>query len=215
MQQSLQKAGGLLGRALALLLLTHCGGGAGSGGPELSDTPAPSTTCQPGMTEWAFEPVADTYVEAGQTAFYGSARKLVADSASERSAFLRFEVAGLRGTVRHAELRLYAIDPSVHGPSLYPVATDWDEDSVTAARPPRVTGPKLADVGEVPDESWVAYDVTAAVRADGAYGFGLFTTSRDGVDFASREYPRAELRPQLRVTAEVTAGDCASGGGAP
>lgn len=215
MQHELQKAGCLLGGAAALLLLTHCGGGAGPSGPQTSDTPAPAPTCEAGSSELSFAPAADTYVEAGQTASYGASRKLVADSASERAAYLRFDVAGLRGTVKHAELRLYAIDPSTHGPALFPVDARWDESAVTWAQHPHVTGPKLADAGAVPDGSWVVYDVTEAVRAEGPYGFGLFTTSRDGVDFASREYPRAELRPQLRVTVEWTAGDCASEGRAP
>lgn len=216
MQQGLQKAGRLLGGAAALLFLAHCGGDTSPPGPQTSDTPAPvPVPCEVGTRELTFAPAADTYVEAGQSASYGASRKLVADSASERVAYLRFDVAGVQGTVKHAELRLYAIDPSIRGPSLYPVDPRWDEGAVTWTQPPSVTGPKLADAGPVPDESWVVYDVTEAVRADGPYGFGLFTTSRDGVDFASREHPRAELRPQLRVTMEWTTGDCTGGTPAP
>jgi len=155
-----------------------------------------------------FEPVADTYVEAHQEASFGAARKLVADSVSERTAYLRFSVGGLPGPVKRAELRLFAIDPSTDGPELYPVDTGWDEHAVTSRQPPPVTGALLADVGPVADESWVTYDVTARVRGEGAYGFGLFTDSRDGVDFASREHPRAELRPRLAVTVQVTVSDC-------
>lgn len=196
----------------ALLLLTHCGE---SGKEEAPPAPEQPVTVEPpcqgaSLREETLDvaPAADTYVEADQQGAYGAARKLVADSASERAAYLRFTLAGLPGPVKHAELRLYAIDPSTDGPALYPVDTDWDEATVTSRQPPAVTGALLADVGPVADESWVAYDVTAAVRGDGVYGFGLFTRSRDGVDFASREHPRAELRPRLTVTVEVTGSDC-------
>jgi hypothetical protein len=203
---------------VALLLLARCAEG---GTPEAE--PVPETHASPPMTSGCgtpaggeqvldFEPVADTYVEAHQVEGYGGARTLVADSASERAAYLRFALAGLPGPVKRAELRLYALDASGDGPALYPANAHWEEAAVSWQRAPEVTGAMLADVGPVEKGSWVAYDVTAAVRAEGAYGFGLFTTSRDGVDFPSRESPRAELRPRLSVTVAVTGSVC---GGAP
>lgn len=212
MQPRLRKAGRALGGALALVLLTHCGDSGPGPTPAEPELPANGPPCQvAGLRDETLdvEPEADTYVEAQQEGAYGGARKLVADSASERAAYLRFSLAALPGPVKRAELRLFAIDPSTDGPALYPVDTAWDEGAVTSRQPPAVTGPLAADVGPVADEQWVAYDVTALVRGDGVYGFGLFTRSRDGVDFASREHPRAELRPRLAVTVEVTGSDCA------
>lgn len=214
MQPRLRNVGKALAGAAALLLLTHCGGEPGQV-PDAPEQPAAEPPCQlAGLREATLdvEPVADTYVEAEQQESFGAARKLVADSASERAAYLRFSLGGLPGPVKRAELRLFALDPSIDGPALYPVDTGWAEGAVTSRAPPPVTGPLVADVGAVADGSWVAYDVTALVRGNGAYGFGLFTHSRDGVDFASREHPRAELRPRLAVTVEVTGGDC---GGTP
>jgi hypothetical protein len=215
MQPRVHKAWRALGGAAALVLLTHCGGDPEPMAPGPEQPAAVEPPCQAsGLREETLdvEPEADTYVEALQQEAFGGARKLVADSASERAAYLRFSLGGLRGPVKRAELRLFAIDPSTDGPELYPVDTGWEEGVVTSRQPPAVTGALAADVGPVADESWVTYDVTALVRGSGAYGFGLFTHSRDGVDFASREHPRPELRPRLAVTVEVTGSDC---GGPP
>jgi hypothetical protein len=202
----------------ALLLLARCASGDAPETSEAEVEPPVTSECQKpanGEQVLDFEPVADTYVESHQVVSYGDARKLVADSASERAAYLRFALAGLPGPVKRAELRLYAIDPSIDGPALYPAAAGWEEAAVSWQRAPEVTGAMLADVGAVEDQSWVAYDVTAHVRAAGAYGFGLFTTSRDGVDFISREHPSEALRPRLSVTVDVTGSGCGGGGGAP
>jgi len=48
----------------------------------------------------------------------------------------------------------------------------------------------------VPDESWIEYDVTAAVTGDGTYDFALAQPGSDGVDLRSRE---SHLAPQLIV----------------
>jgi hypothetical protein len=52
----------------------------------------------------------------------------------------------------------------------------------------------------VATNTWVEYDVTAAVSGNGTVSFVLATTSSDGLDVRSREYNTIAQRPQLVVT---------------
>lgn len=163
-----------------------------------------------GLRELAFQPTVDAYVvedEGGRVVDHE--RKLVADNFSRRSAFLRFDIARLPGPVVGATLRLYALDGSTDGPKLYPATVHWTEDSLTWEQRPLLAEAPLGDVGLVPNGSWVEYDVTAAVKGTGSYGFALVTESRNGVDFASKEHARKELAPRLVLTVDAPSGsDC-------
>lgn len=187
----------------ALVLLARCGG-------ETASEEAGHTRCHESSglerREVAVTPAADAYVEEGQEqTVFGGDRKLVADNLSRRSAFLRFDVSRLPGPVRHATLRLYAMDGSTDGPKLYPATTDWSEDGLTWAQRPSVTGGALGDAGEVPHGSWVEYDVTSVVTGEGPYGFALLNESRNGVDFASKEHVRTKWAPRLVLSVDAPA----------
>jgi hypothetical protein len=155
----------------------------------------------------ALAPTSDAYmVEDQGNAVFGGERKLVADNFTRRSAYLRFTVPELPGPVQRATLRLYALDGSVDGPKLYAATTDWREGASRWNQPPTLMGDTLGDVGPVPHGSWVEYDVTGTLTGEGAYGFGLVTESRDGVDFASKEHARRELEPRLVLTVDAPPG---------
>ncbi len=138
-------------------------------------------------------PAADARVEeANPTWNFGADSTLAVDGGGDPAteSFLRFEVTGITAPVQSAILGLYATNATVAGPSLYQTAADWEESEITwETRPPR-TGAAVAEVGGFAAETWVEYDVTAVVTADGAYSFVLATTSTDGTNFVSREGDR-------------------------
>jgi hypothetical protein len=202
MKQGVRWGGRVVAGLAALVLLTRCGGEPPTNGTEGEECQTTS-----GLRELALAPAADAYVleDQGGTVF-GTERKLVADNLSRRSAYLRFEVAGLPGPVQHATLRLYALDGSTDGPKLFPATAGWNEEDLAWNRSPSLTGGALGDVGLVPNGSWVEYDVTGTVTGPGAYGFALITESRNGVDFASKEHARQEWAPRLVLTVEAPEG---------
>jgi hypothetical protein len=156
--------------------------------------------------------VADAHVEeAAPTANRGAAVDLQVDGSPRVEAYLRFEVPASSGTVRKATLRLFAINGSSDGPALYTTSTPWSEQTVTwNTRPSRGTTP-VADLGAVPVNTWVEYDVSSIVRSSGTYGFALLPTATDGVDFSSREGVDPALRPQLVITTDGPGDTCTPG----
>jgi chitodextrinase len=110
---------------------------------------------------------------------------------------LRFNVAGISGTVTRATLRLYATSDTVDGPTLHAATTSWSESSVTWSTRPAYTADSMADSVAISTGAWVEYDVTPVFTGTGTYGFALRGSSSDGVDFDSREGARP---PQLVVT---------------
>ncbi|WP_375768523.1 DNRLRE domain-containing protein [Archangium gephyra] len=184
-----------------LALLAGCGEDASTSGQEVG--PGCRDAMELGTGMLACGLAADAYAEeALPQTNYGVSHKLVADNLNRRAAFLRFEVPTLPAPVLRATLRLYAMDGSTDGPKLYPASTDWSEDSLTWEHSPVLTGAPLGDVDAVPNHSWVEYDVTAAVKGSGVYGFALVTESRNGVDFASKDHARKEWAPRLILTLE-------------
>ena len=161
---------------------------------ELVGSPASTSTTQ------TFRPIADArVVESNPGANYGSSGSLATDRdpGAERRSYLKFEVSGLTGPVTGAKLRLYAKGATADGPELWPVASGWDEGSVTWNTRPGATGRPVDDKGAIPAGSWVEFDVGGLVGGEGTYAFRLSQYSRDGLTFASRE--AASGQPELVV----------------
>jgi hypothetical protein len=141
------------------------------------------------------------------TTNYGTKSTLLTDASPVNSAYLRFTVSGVEGTVARARLRLWVTNGSGNGPAVYPTvlglgaATDppWPESAINWNKRPARTGPALDDLGAVGAGRFVELDVTDAVTGEGAYGFELGSGGTDGTDFASREASTAGRRPQLIV----------------
>lgn len=103
------------------------------------------------------------------------------------------------------EARLQGLRAGVdeaHADTIDPVELEARLTLLVARAPnrPARTGGALADRGAVSTNSWVEYDVTAAVGGNGSISFVLATTSSDGLDLRSREYGTSSQRPQLVVT---------------
>ena len=114
---------------------------------------------------------------------------------------LSFTPAGITGPVQSAKLRVYATTGTVDGPAVRAVGNGWTESTATWDSTRSVAaaaGPVLGDKAAVPAASWLEYDVTSAVQADGSYSFWLASASTDGIDLSSRE--AAADQPRLVVT---------------
>jgi hypothetical protein len=157
-----------------------------------------------GPVSTSFTAVADAFVKSDKPAEnHGTQNELhvKAGTGIERS-YLRFVVTGL-GAVRAARLRLYVIDASNDGGSVYRVANDfsgaatpWTETGLTWANAPALAGTARGGIGIVASNRWVEVDVTDAISGDGTYCFALDNASTDVARYQSRE---AANKPQLIV----------------
>lgn len=133
----------------------------------------------------------------------GEGMSLSADAEPSRVAYLRFAVAGLVVPVTKAVLRLH-VQNSEAGPSpsggTIALVTDhsWTETGITWTNRPTV-GAAIASTGEVFADTWVDFDVTAAVVGNGDVGFAITSTDPDEVTYDSRESGLATA-PELLVT---------------
>jgi hypothetical protein len=111
--------------------------------------------------------------------------------------YIRFTVTGISGTVSSAKLRVYVTDATRNGPALYTTSNSWTETSITWNNRPARTSDMLGDKGALSVNSWVEYDVTNIVTANGTYSFILATDAADILGLSSRE---GSSGPQLIVT---------------
>jgi hypothetical protein len=175
----------------------------------LSISPAPVvSTTQAAQAAATFTPAADTFVSSqNPNANYGTSYRLHVDKQPVKETYIRFDVTGTSGTVDSATLRLYSLDAS--GQSGGTVAAmsnaSWSETAVTYATRPAIDGPSIATLGPVSAGAWYEVDVTAAVTGNGAYSFGITSTSTNGSKYQSREH--ASRKPQLVITFAPPAGD--------
>jgi hypothetical protein len=183
----------------AVGLLTRCGVVM-----ELEETASDLSTVSQGLEETrAFAPVADARVEKDYpTQNFGGSSTLKVDGSPEYATFLRFELSGLTGTVRRAKLRLYATDSTATGPAVYTTGSTWQEGTLTFQTKP-ATQTLLSQVTSVTSNTWVEWDVTAAVQGNGTVNLAVSATGTDGTVFYSRESSSTSLRPQLVVTMET------------
>ncbi|MGZ9160903.1 MAG: CBM96 family carbohydrate-binding protein, partial [Candidatus Limnocylindrales bacterium] len=150
--------------------------------PTPAPTPAPTPTPTPVGTTLTFGPVADARVqEANATTNYGTDPALEVDAGPDVDSYLRFALSGIDGAIQRATLRVYAYNGSVDGPAVYATSSGWTESGLTWDSRPARTGGPLADRGAVAINTWVEYDVTAAVTGNGSTSFVLGATSTDGV----------------------------------
>ena len=155
-------------------------------------TPTPTPTATPPPTVVTITAEADADVnEANPGTNYGTNALLRIDGGADpdREGYLRFTVSGVSGTVESAKLRLFCLRSTVDGPAVHlgrsTMAGRRRRSTGTTGRP---TAPRaIADVAGVSTNTWVEYDVSSAVAANGTYTFVLLPQSTDGVDFHSRE----------------------------
>jgi chitodextrinase len=167
----------------------------------LSDPGTAPLVTTPSATQiLTFAPQADARVHSGSpTTNYGTSYLRADGGTNPVESMLRFTVSGATaGTIRSAKLRMHAYSGTVDGPAVFTTNPAWDETTINwNTRPPRTSEP-TDDKGAIATNSWVEYDVTPFVTANGTYSFGIASTVSDGVDIYSRE--AATLQPELVVT---------------
>jgi glucose/arabinose dehydrogenase/PKD repeat protein len=160
------------------------------------------TVTDSGLRTLRFAPVADARVESSNSGTnYGTSNKLRTDGNPKVESLLRFNVAGIAGTVQSAKLRLRALsDGTGDGPALYTAASGWTETGVKWSNRPTFGTTAIGDKGAVAANSVVEYDVKSLVTGNGELNLGLRQPGSDSLELASREDTTAAKRPVLEVT---------------
>ncbi len=167
--------------------------------PTVTQTPTPTNTPTgtPLGGSLTFAPVADARVlQANPTTNYGSINRLDVDSPGEES-YIRFTVSGLSGAVQNATIRFFVTNGSSNGPAIHGTANTWTETGITWDNRPAATTGVLFNLGSAPVDTWVEYNVTSYVSANGTYDFVLLPDSSAGISFYSRE---GTSPPELVIT---------------
>jgi acid phosphatase type 7 len=138
--------------------------------------------------------------ESNPSTNYGTSSYLVVDGVNnpDIESFIRFAVNGVTGSIQNAQLRVYVTtNSSANGPAAYGANNSWTETGITWNNRPSRIGGALDNKGSTSRNSWVEYNVTAALTGNGTYTFVLAADSSDAIRFSSREGSRA---PELVVT---------------
>ncbi len=151
---------------------------------------------------------ADAWVESANPSLnHGTDQFLSIDNSPLSEGFLRFTVSGA-GDISQAKLRLYAYNGTDNAPKVYRVTDNsWSETGITWSTKPARSGTPVDTTSLVPTNSWVEYDVSSMVTANGTYTFNLVPDTGDLLQVRSREYAAdPTLRPQLVLTVGAPGG---------
>jgi hypothetical protein len=174
-----------------------------TGVPTFTSTPTHTPTSGSSGT-LTFAAVADARVsQSSPSTNYGTATTLNVDggTTSALTSFIRFNASGISGPIQSAKLRVFcSTNGTANGPAAYLADSNWNESGTGGiswnTQPPLLSG-AFDNKGVINTNSWVEYDVTALVTANGTYTFALVADGSDGVAFSSRE---GGTPPQLVVT---------------
>ncbi len=159
-----------------------------------------------------FAPIHDARVEAANptTSFPGTGTgtnlllRVGVASSNPINSYLKFNVSGLAGPVVDAKLRLFCNDDSPDGGRIYAVSnnylgtsTPWLETGLNWNNAPTIGGTILDQKANVPDESWVEFNVTPAITGNGVFSLGITSPH---VNLAAYYQKEGVSPPQLVVT---------------
>ncbi|MBN1565073.1 MAG: DNRLRE domain-containing protein, partial [Anaerolineae bacterium] len=178
----------------------------------LTSTPS-ATPTTPGTTgTLTITPSEDTLIKlAYPTSTYGERTYLRVREAlpdDDIHTYLKFEVPVSVGTVVSAKLRLYAYDGSYDGGAVYSTANTyrdsdqaWTEDALNWNNAPALSDKPLSVAGAISANTWVEFDVSAAVMQGGVYSFAISNSVTNSVYFYAKEF--ASNLPQLVITTDA------------
>lgn len=142
---------------------------------------------------------ADSYVSAAnRQGNFGQAPVLQVRGRPAARSYVRFQIAGLPGTVTRATLELVARSSWAQGLTVQAAGSGWTERGTRYRTAPRPRGPAIRS-GRLKAGSIVRIDVTRLVTGDGSITFVLTSRGRGLIKLASRE-GAAAARPRLLVT---------------
>ena len=157
-----------------------------------------ASTASCGPTSTTFVDAADAYVSSSTNTSNGSQTTLkVKPSNPTETAYLKFNVSGLTGSVQSATLRVYANSGLAWGFDAYNTTSSWTETGLNYTNAPARTT-KLGSFPSGNLTGWISLDVTAAVTGNGTYSFALVGTYWQEISLAARE--TGANAPQLIVT---------------
>ena len=159
----------------------------------------PATTGGPRTLTFGID--ADTTVRSDQpTTSSGTNPTMIVDNQPVNHTLVRFTVSGV-GTdiVTGATLRMYVTNSSPVAGTAYRVASQSWPESVTWRDAPVADLTPITTGGKATLNTWVAFDLSPLITADGTYSVRITSTSADGARYASRETTTASLRPQVEV----------------
>jgi hypothetical protein len=151
-----------------------------------------------------FTPEADAYVNSTYpTTNFGTATILRTDNSPVVTSYLRFNVTGLTGRpITAASLSIYANSSSTSGITVNAVSDNtWGETAINFNNAPPM-GAALASVPTVTGGTWMVFNVTSYVKAEGLISFGLVTPGSTNISLGSRE--SGSFSPKLTVTVTDT-----------
>jgi hypothetical protein len=191
--------------------------------PTLTTTPTAISTSTPTFTATAtsgsgntltFSAVADARVsQASPTTNYGTATTLQADGGSGtlQTSYIRFNPSDINGAIQNVKLRVFCTtNGTANGPAVYLADNNWIESGaggITWNVQPALLSGVVDNKGAIGTSSWVEYNVTSLVTANGTYTFALAADSTDGVTFSSREGttpPQLVIETQSGLTGTAT-----------
>ncbi len=164
-------------------------------------TSVPPTATPGGTgTSATVPPAADAYVDSSAASTnYGSSTELRVDGSPIVRSYVRFAVSGLTGAVSRATLRLYANSALHAGITANRVADNtWGESTINYGNAPAV-GSAIATSGAINSGTWITFDVTAYVTANGTYSLAITSANATALSMASRE---STNKPKLIITTQ-------------
>ncbi|MDQ3879892.1 MAG: DNRLRE domain-containing protein [Chloroflexota bacterium] len=176
---------------MLFLLLVLIGGALGA---PLSAVAGPVTA--------TFTATEDTYLQESKPgATAGSSSLLEVDGKPVRDTLIRFERSGIgTGPVVGVKLRLYVVNASPAGGTVYLSAGGWSETTATWSNAPS-RGSSVGSAGAVKSGAWVEIALPAALGVNGQLNVRIGSTNADGAEFASSE-DSGGRGPQLIVSYE-------------
>lgn len=139
-----------------------------------------------------------TVAEQNPTKNYGSAKSMVSDGSPKSEILIQF--SGLPSqSVKTARLQLYVTDGTDKSPSYCYLTTAWNEATVTWNNRPQCAASPQGGGANVPNNTWVTYDVTSLVQA-GRLSFKLYASSTN--DMVANTKEAGSTAPVLIVTTQ-------------
>jgi cytochrome c peroxidase len=121
------------------------------------------------------------------------------------NSYVQFNVTGLSAPPDVATLRLYTVDASPDGGTLYALTQPFDESTISYTNAPACGGIPLASVGATTVGQWVELDVTSVIGTSGIYGFCLTSGNSNSGFYATKEGANP---PELVVVTSGGGGGC-------
>jgi cell division septation protein DedD len=145
--------------------------------PTPTNTPTATATSGPGGSTFTFTTGDDAIVLSNRpTSNYGAATILSTDDAPDIRSYLKFNVAGLDGSVTSATLRVFVTTAAAPFDVAEVADNGWSQASITYSNAP-AAGAVIDGSGAI-GSGWVEIDVTSYVNSDGTFSLALLA---DGV----------------------------------